>query len=368
MGIIPEEPIEVDGLYPLLGDHSRQNIQKVDPRFIGSHARLCKAIQFLDIAKTMSVNKPQHPPPNSYRARATRHMTTAPRIPFAAFSRLFSGALLLTWRTIPAGARFAAYGLLHKFGQLVYGEDHPYVQKLPFGLYLKYHEQSAVARNEFNALRVVCRHTSVPTPSALDVALGPTDSFSSPVYLLTTTIRGLPLTRCFYVLSDQDFERIATQLKDYIAQLRDIPSSFPPDKTICNTLGEACRDTRICGERPVGPFADEAAFSQVVRFSDDPARRGHKTVFTHADLNPRNILVDRITRPDGTTGWEVSGIVDWESAGHYPEYWEYTKAMFEGFRWPKRYNDVIHGVFKEFGDYSQELDVEKRSWESGDAV
>lgn len=292
-------------------------------------------------------------------------------MPFAALSNLFSGALLLAWHVIPSGARFATYGLLHKFGRLVYGEKHPYVQQLPFGLYLKYHGQSAEARNEFNALRVVRQHTSIPTPSALDVVLGPkdpTESFISPAYLLTTRIRGLPLFRCLYVLSDQDFERIATQLKDYIAQLRDIPNPFPPNKAISNTLGEACRDTRIGGAKPVGPFADEAAFSQVVRFSDEPARRGHKIVFTHADLNPRNILVDQIIRSDGSTGWEVSGIVDWESAGNYPEYWEYTKAMFEGFRWPKRYNDVIYGVFKEFGDYSREFDVERRSWEYGDAV
>jgi hypothetical protein len=80
-------------------------------------------------------------------------------------------------------------------------------------------------------------------------------------------------------------------------------------------------------------------------------------------------LVDRIVWSDGSTGgWEVTGIVDWERAGYYPEYWEYTKAMFGGFRWPQRYNNLVRGVFKELGDYSRELDVERRSWEAGDAV
>jgi hypothetical protein len=157
-------------------------------------------------------------------------------------------------------------------------------------------------------------------------------------------------------------------LKDYLAELKAIPNPFSPDKAISNTLGEACRDRRIRGAMPVGPFANEAAFSQVLRFSDEPARRGHKIVFTHADLNPRNILVDRVTLSDGSTGWCVKGIVDWENAGYYPEYWECTKALFEGFRWPRRYNVWIQGVFNEFGDYSQEIDVERRSWESGDAV
>lgn len=358
-------------MYPLLGDHSRHGIQTVDPRFVGSHARLCEAIQLLDISKTLPPEDRQ--PPSSRIRPTTGSFCRVLLRPFTALSSFFFSALLMTWSFVPGRLRFATYGILGKVGGLLYEQEAGTVQRLPFGLYLKHHQESGDINNEFNALRVVRRHTTIPTPSALDhVSAGKRDpdpfSEEPGAYLLTTRIPGLPLSRCLYVLSDRDCEEIATQLKDYVAQLRDIPNTFGLDNVISNTLGEACRDTRICGARPVGPFPDEAAFSQVVRFSDDPARRGHKIVFTHADLNPRNILVDRITRSDGSTGWAVTGIVDWESAGHYPEYWEYTKALFEGFRWPRRYNDVIHNVFKEFGDYSRELDVERRSWEAGDAV
>ncbi|KAK3989017.1 hypothetical protein QBC44DRAFT_396900 [Cladorrhinum sp. PSN332] len=353
--IKPEDPIEVDGMYPLLGDHSREGIEKVDPRFIGTHARLCKGIQFLEIQKIISSRAAEPPRPLST-------WLTGPGI-CGALSIFFSAALLTVWRIAPSNIRFAAYGMLHKFGSFLYGQEHPTVQRLPLGLYLKYHDESGESHNEFNALRVVRRHTSVPTPSPLDLV-----SASSAAYFLTTRVRGFPLSRCLDVLSDRDCEQIATELKDYLGQLRDIPNPSSLNNSISNTLGEACTDQRISGGRPVGPFPDEASFSQVLRFSDEPARRGHRIVFTHADLNPRNILVDKIARSDGTTGWGVTGIVDWETAGHYPEYWEYTKAMFEGFRWPRRYNDLIRGVFQEFGDYSKELDVERRSWESGDAV
>jgi aminoglycoside phosphotransferase (APT) family kinase protein len=44
---------------------------------------------------------------------------------------------------------------------------------------------------------------------------------------------------------------------------------------------------------------------------------------THGDLNLANILVLR--SPDGSQ-ISVSGIVDWEQAGWYPDYWEYCKA------------------------------------------
>ena len=45
--------------------------------------------------------------------------------------------------------------------------------------------------------------------------------------------------------------------------------------------------------------------------------------FTHGDLNPANIMVS------GTPGsYKVSGIIDWEQAGWYPEWWEYSKMQF----------------------------------------
>lgn len=122
-------------------------------------------------------------------------------------------------------------------------------------------------------------------------------------------------------------------------------------------------DTRIKEGTPVGPFADEASFSQLLGFPDDPARRGHKVVFTHAEMNPRNIMVDRSVRPDRTLDWSLSGIVDWESAGYYPEYWEYTKALWEVRPTFERPHAMMHEVFRALGHYSAELDIESRSRE-----
>ena len=47
-------------------------------------------------------------------------------------------------------------------------------------------------------------------------------------------------------------------------------------------------------------------------------RQDHKVVLTHGDFHPRNIIIK-----DGV----VTGIIDWECAGWYPEYWEYVKAL-----------------------------------------
>lgn len=46
-----------------------------------------------------------------------------------------------------------------------------------------------------------------------------------------------------------------------------------------------------------------------------------KCVFTHGDVRPANIMVDK--DKDGT--WGIISIIDWEASGFYPEYWESVK-------------------------------------------
>jgi hypothetical protein len=79
-------------------------------------------------------------------------------------------------------------------------------------------------------------------------------------------------------------------------------------------------------------------------------------------------MVERIADSTGVGSWRLSGIIDWETAGYYPDYWDCTKSMFEGFRWRRRHNEMMQGVFREFGDYSEELTIERKAWESGDGI
>ncbi|SPQ24568.1 0c704a95-11e6-4036-93cf-00d274128476 [Thermothielavioides terrestris] len=270
----PEEPIEIDGPYALLGDHSRTGIMTVDARFIGTHARLSRSMRFVEIARRI-----------------------APEILAA------TRALLLTWLLLPSRARAAAYRTLKRLGEMIYPVPDPTLQvrRLPFGLYLKYANDADMANNEFNALRLVHQYTSIPAPKPLDLIPHHSNSL-----FLMTRVPGVPLWRCQDYLSDAELDAIAAQLTDYLAQLRAIPrkhfQNANPDAVISNTLGGPCRDHRIRSGDPVGPFRDEAAFSRCLRFPDDPARRGHEIVFTHADLNPRNILVDEVVLPGGGPG------------------------------------------------------------------
>ncbi|EPE07127.1 serine threonine protein kinase [Ophiostoma piceae UAMH 11346] len=59
------------------------------------------------------------------------------------------------------------------------------------------------------------------------------------------------------------------------------------------------------------------------------AQEQRPLVFTHGDLHPTNIL---LARREGKV-W-VSGLIDWECAGWYPDYWEYTSAYLQDKAYP----------------------------------
>ena len=47
--------------------------------------------------------------------------------------------------------------------------------------------------------------------------------------------------------------------------------------------------------------------------------RSGDSVFTHGDLAPRNIIVDE--------NFQITAVLDWESSGWFPDYWEYAQMM-----------------------------------------
>ncbi|KAI1115430.1 hypothetical protein F5Y14DRAFT_460562 [Nemania sp. NC0429] len=360
-----KEDIEVDGRYPLLGDHSRMGTLNVDYRFLGTHCRLSPTIRWLEVARQMSLSRKV---PNTPSLAST----LANAFPIPSLVKVgkatLLGIVLPLWLMVPRRARIAVYKGLRQVGRRLYGQrDSPaQVQKLPFGLYLKFSSWPDSHQNEFNALKLIRKYTSIPVPRPLDVitipATAPGGESYKQNFLLTTRMPGRPIADRETMFSDQDCAEYVAQMQDIITQLRTIPRPEEFEFAICNTLGGPCRDGRIRWSNQIGPFKDEEAFNQSMLYSDDPARRGHRIVFTHADLNARNILVNQVIRPDGTWGWEVSGIVDWEGSGYYPEYWDYTKSLYEGFRFGARWCDMAHRIFEVCGDLKKELEVERRSW------
>ncbi|KIW25874.1 uncharacterized protein PV07_09010 [Cladophialophora immunda] len=161
------------------------------------------------------------------------------------------------------------------------------------------------------------------------------------------------------VLSTDEKQAIVRQIADYIEQLRQLD---PPQKGVVasSELGQ-CFDVRV-GYRPFGPFNNIDSFHSFLRgniplencsqvFGEVVTRfhtRKYRTCFSHADICPRNLIV---------RNRKIVAVIDWQFAGWYPEYWEYTKAHYAycNADWWVRFEE---GVTR----YDDELAAERALW------
>ncbi|KZV60622.1 kinase-like protein [Peniophora sp. CONT] len=183
-----------------------------------------------------------------------------------------------------------------------------------------------------DAMRFVAEHTSIPVPKVYC-------SFEHKglVYILMERLPGRMLIDGWLARSEESKARILAQLKGMIQELRSIP---PPDNVagVCNVNGGPIFDMRLPDKLYWGPFATIYDFHRELRngteafHTNSPGQErfpdmarliafhdqaGFRPVFTHGDLSSLNILAD---------GDKVTGIIDWETAGWMPPYWEYATA------------------------------------------
>ncbi|KAI0394956.1 kinase-like domain-containing protein [Xylariaceae sp. FL0594] len=264
-------------------------------------------------------------------------------------------------RLLPVTLRIRAYRFLELLGTHLYEPSHgSRVQRLPFGMYLKTADPTFGGGlvNEYGALKLVRRHTDTPVPRPLDFV-----SDMGMSYMLTAQVPGGPAWMSIDTLTKTERDTFSRDLHRYLAQLRAVPKEVAPHHAICDALGKPCYDYRIVHgldyeeERGyfIGPFADEDEFNNTLQIGALPGvshTGGHSIVLTHGDLNMRNVLIHN---------GRLSGIGDWENAGWYPEYWDYTKAHFAT-KTHRRWLEVIEEVFEKFGDYKKELAIERQFW------
>lgn len=264
-------------------------------------------------------------------------------------------AFRYVWIQTPTFFRAFVYTRLARISNNLYGSTGSNrTYRLPFNLYLRVGRSAWAPKHQAEAqsLCLVERYTHIPAPRAIDAI-----QYSDSSFLLMTGVPGEIIGRRINTMTDEQLDSIARDLKEYIAELRRIPNKTGSGFQICNALGGGILDWQIGdSQRTELRFQDETQFNAYLTDDlplDEDARKlaskahsvKHDIVFTHADLNLRNILVD----DDG----KISGIVDWECAGWYPEYWEYTKAHFSArytIRWTA---DVFDRVFLGYRDEMQ---------------
>lgn len=161
-------------------------------------------------------------------------------------------------------------------------------------------------------------------------------------FIIMEYVPGKSLETVWTDLGEEGRTRVAAQLKGQFAALRSIsPEGY------YGKLGRRAYDDIFLGSDRLacGPFASEPELNAALygryaalhpelaggrgAFYRDrvfpAAMVGHPPVFTHGDLQAKNILV---RDADG-----APVVLDWECSAWYPSYWEYANALWTSRRW-----------------------------------
>ncbi|CAH0004280.1 unnamed protein product [Clonostachys byssicola] len=139
-------------------------------------------------------------------------------------------------------------------------------------------------------------------------------------------IEGDTLDKLWLKMTRAEKKNMAQQLRQIIDRMRSVQS---PPNLIGGCDGMEIRDSRDLATRLAPACTDEDEFNSyllsvvpkqtpphVVKAFKNRLKTTHRIVLSHCDLSLSNIIVK-----DG----KVQGLIDWEMAGWYPEYWEYVK-------------------------------------------
>jgi len=205
---------------------------------------------------------------------------------------------------------------------------------LPNDIVVKY--GSNVDLDEAKSISFVVKNISIPVPMVRG-----SYEHDSMKYIFLTRLTGTPLSECLHSMSSDEYDIISQEMGALLSELRALRVE---EFECCSYIGSVgfgeVKDKMLrAGRNERGPFLTEKALhSNICQRWEDARSWGnpkpnhyievirrmyaennnHEIVFTHADLHPSNILVNE---------GHISGIVDWQDAGWYPEYWEYVTIM-----------------------------------------
>ena len=179
--------------------------------------------------------------------------------------------------------------------------------------------------SEAAAMRFISQNTSIPVPKVFCAF-----THKGCSYIVMERIKGDMIGIGWVNRSEESKIKLLTQLKNMVHEMRELR---PPEGIgVSSVIGGPMFDCRLPGASlRFGPFSSVQSFHRHLRggIEFDPGLdceikelirqhdRDWPIVFTHGDLSSLNILVH---------GDDIVGIIDWETAGWYPSYWEYTTA------------------------------------------
>ncbi|KAF1847836.1 uncharacterized protein K460DRAFT_414498 [Cucurbitaria berberidis CBS 394.84] len=224
--------------------------------------------------------------------------------------------------------RLALSNLLVK-GEILYVYVARYVVRILPDIVVKINASNDTT--ELHILDHIHEHSQlIPAPIALGMIM-----IGKWSYTFSSFIPGIPLDRIWGNLTSDKKCHVRDQLNHIFTELRGLPI---PSKEgyLGGGMPPICKGGHRFKKIASVPIVSEAQFNDFILDDSwledgrlDYLRRempsNNQIVMTHGDLCPLNILV----KSEDTV--EIAGVVDWETGGAYPEYWEYVNAFRSSF-------------------------------------
>lgn len=184
---------------------------------------------------------------------------------------------------------------------------------------------------EYTALQYLERHLpEFPSPKPLGLV-----QFSGISLIFLSYKPSMSLGEMWSALDNDQKFSVRDQLEDILTRLRSLP--YIDGSPFGGVAGEGCKDARRHLRRSNKPIKTTTEFEEFLFSSSRPgglvfvqllqqlSPHLHSTprvVFTHGDIRPDNITVEIINHNHCV----VTGILDWEYSGFYPDYYEAVRC------------------------------------------
>jgi hypothetical protein len=223
----------------------------------------------------------------------------------------------------PRDAQHVLWRLLNE-GTVLFRAFTKYVIKISPTIVVKFSPCLDIC--EIQTMYQIWPNRGIPMPETLGAV-----SIGRFKYIFMSYIEGVTLASLWPSLTPDLKTSVQLQLGEILECLRKMPL---PSKYLGSGDPPCCKDLRRHLRSSSPYISNEADFNKFLASTDRQLNpvylelctsqlgTGHQIVMTHSDLHPRNIMV--VQKTPNTI--KITGLVDWEVSGAYPEYWEYVKA------------------------------------------
>ncbi|KAF2793234.1 hypothetical protein K505DRAFT_277318 [Melanomma pulvis-pyrius CBS 109.77] len=216
------------------------------------------------------------------------------------------------------------------------------------------------------------QHSSiVPVPRIYALYQKPGPNNYTYNYIVMERIRGPTLASVWSKIGQMEKEAVVSKLRHILEEMRRLESPGGYCSFGRRGLADSLFDYGDDVESFNGPFETESDLNEamIARYATEgyskhktqhfsrafkDVYQNHAPVFTHADFQQKNLMFRKppATTENGLVQWASTDlelvIIDWEFAGWYPSYWEYSRALFGCGAWKDDWGDWIDKMLEPY--------------------